>query len=174
MTIVMLIAIRSPLGAALAAGLAMAAAAFALSALGGDGVRDGEGDRKVREIRASSAPLLASDLAGFRERRRREGSGDVPLLTAWLAQYPTDDRRGMRDWLDYHAVRTGSLAGGFYVETSTGPGTDGWFRIEVDRAARRVELTCGGRPAPGCSGGRWRLHDFGLTRSYLLGANDEH
>jgi hypothetical protein len=30
-------------------------------------------NRRVREIRASSAPLLASDLAGFRERRRREG-----------------------------------------------------------------------------------------------------
>jgi hypothetical protein len=126
MTIVMLIAIRSPLGAA----------------LGGDDVRTGTGDRKVREIRASSAPLLASDLAGFRERRRHESHGGADLLDAWVAQFPDDARGGMRDWLEYHDARTGRLTGGW-------------------------------RPAPGCTGGRWRLDHFGHTRSYLLGANDE-
>jgi hypothetical protein len=78
----------------------------------------------------------------------------------------------MRDWLDYHDARVGATAAGSWVETSSGPGTDGWFRIEVDRRAGRVELTCGGEPAPGCASGRWRLVRFGHVSSYLLGADD--
>jgi hypothetical protein len=56
----------------------VAFAAFLLSTLDdeGGGVRDG--NRRVREIRASSAPLIASDLAGFQERMRREGRGYAP------------------------------------------------------------------------------------------------
>jgi hypothetical protein len=172
MTLLMPLLVRNPLGGVLAALLAAAAVALALSPLGNEGTSAGEGDRRVLQIRASSAPLLASDLAGFLERRRRAGRGDADLVAAWLAQYPDSERDEMRDWLDYHDARVGEAAGGPWVETSSGPGTDGWFRIEVDRAAGRVELRCGGEPAPGCAAGRWRLERFGLTPGYLLGAND--
>jgi hypothetical protein len=117
----------------------------------------------VLRIRASSAPLIAADLAGVWDRRP-----DSDLLPVWLAQYSGDDRRQMRDWLSYHHARVSAGAVRLRVETSSGPGTDGWFRLEVDRRAGRVALTCGGSPAPGCTGGRWRLDRFGLIPADLL------
>jgi hypothetical protein len=68
-----LVLVRHPL--AVAASLLPLAllAALLLSTLGeGDHAVRG-GDRRGLEIRAQSAPLVASDLAGFQERRRREG-----------------------------------------------------------------------------------------------------
>src|SRR5688572_22059700 len=132
----MIVAIRNPLGAALAALIALAV--FGLSSLDDEGRRTGDGNRKVREIRASSAPLLAADLAGFAERRRREGRGMSGLVEAWLAQYRDDAREDMRDWLGYHDARVSAGVGLVRIETSSGPDTGGWFRIEVDRARDRV------------------------------------
>jgi hypothetical protein len=158
----MLVVIRNPVALLLGALLASASVVFALAGMGNEDRRLG-GDSKVLRIRASSAPLLASDLAGFWDRRR-----DADVLSGWLAQYPADDRPGMRDWLSYHDARVSAGRARLRVETSSGPGTDGWFRLEVDRRASRVEPRCGGWPAPGCVRGRWRLDDFGLRPSDLL------
>ena len=66
----MLVVVRNPIGVGIGLLALLAVLAPALSALGeGAGTRDG--DRRVREIRATSAPLIASDLAGFEERMRR-------------------------------------------------------------------------------------------------------
>ena len=71
----MVMLVRNPIGAGLSLLAIVAFAAFVLSTLvgGGGAVRDG--NRRVHEIRASSAPLIASDLAGFQERMRRQGQG---------------------------------------------------------------------------------------------------
>ena len=167
----MLAVIRNPIGPVLAALLATAGVIFALSSFNNEGSREADPNRRVREIRASSAPLLASDLAAFIERRRRSGLSDADPVAAWLSQFPRNDRGEMRDWLDYHDARIGVTATGYRLETSSGPGTDGWFRVEVDRRSRRVSATCGGEPAPGCASGRWRLEGFGHASSYLLGEN---
>ena len=159
----MLVVIRYPVALLVGALLALAGVAFALTGMGDEGRRSG-GDAKVLRIRASSAPLLASDLAGFWDRGR-----DANVLSGWLAQYSGDDRGRMRDWLEYHDVRVSAGRTRLRVETSSGPGTDGWFRIEVDRHAGHVELRCGGEPAPGCRSGRWRLDRFGLRPADLLG-----
>ena len=74
----MLVLVRNPVGAGLSLLAVPAFVAFALSTLEGEGGGAGDGDRRVREIRASSAPLIASDLAGFQERMRREGRGYAP------------------------------------------------------------------------------------------------
>ena len=130
-------------------------------------------DRKVERILADSAPLVAADLAGFQERRRREGRGyarDTEALVGdWLTQFGAEHRRQMRDWTQYHGVQASAGRHGFVVETSSAPAADGWYRLKVDRRARRVSATCGGSPAPGCVGGRWRIEDHGLVRRYLLG-----
>ncbi len=127
----------------------------------------------MREIRASSAPLIASDLAGFQERMRRDGRGYAPdtetLVDAWLTQFPRRERRKMRDWTDYHGVQGSATSSGFVVETMSAPDADGWYRLEVERKAGRIAATCGGRPTPGCTDGRWRLQAHGLPASYLLG-----
>jgi len=74
----MLVLVRNPIGAGLSLLAVLALAAFVLSTLDGEGGALPDGDRRVREIRASSAPLIASDLAGFQERMRREGRGYAP------------------------------------------------------------------------------------------------
>jgi hypothetical protein len=169
----MLVLVRHPLGAGASALALLALLAFVLSGLDDDGGGVRDGDQKVREIRASSAPLIASDLAGFQERRRREGRAYArdteALVSAWLGQFEADERRGMRDWTEYHGVLASATASGFVVETSSAPGTDGWYRLKVDRRAGRIRATCGGTPAPGCRRGRWRIGSHGLNKRYLLG-----
>ena len=74
-------------------------AVFLLSALDErtGAVRDG--DRRVLRIRAGSAPLVASDLAGFQERRRREGRGYArdtdALVAAWVRRLEPRERDEM-------------------------------------------------------------------------------
>jgi hypothetical protein len=127
----------------------------------------------VREIRASSAPLIASDLAGFQERMRREGRGyarnTVPLIDAWLRQFPRSERREMRDWTEYHGVQASATSSGFAIETASAPDANGWYRLEVERKTGRIAATCGGGPTPGCADGLWRFQAHGLPASYLLG-----
>jgi hypothetical protein len=169
----MVILVRNPIGAGLGLLAVVAFAAFVLSTLedGSGAVRDG--DSRVREIRASSAPLIASDLAGFQERMRREGRGYArttgTLIDAWLRQFPRSERRKMRDWTDYHGVQGSATRSGFVIETASAPDADGWFRLEVERKAGRITASCGGSPAPGCAKGRWRFQAHGLVASYLLG-----
>jgi len=147
--------------------------AFILSTLdqGAGAVHDG--NRRVREIRASSAPLIASDLAGFQERVRREGRGYArdtdALINAWLKQFPRRERHEMRDWTGYHGVQASATGSGFAIETMSAPEADGWYRLAVERKAGRISATCGGSPAPGCVEGRWRFQAHGLPASYLLG-----
>ena len=163
---------RSPLVAVLPLVLVLVLALVVALAMGGWGT-EGEGDRRVLEIRAGSASLIAADVAQLEEQRRRNGEGYAAgetLLADWLAQFPRRDRRRMLDWSRYHDLRTETHRGGFSVHTSSGPGASGWFSIEVDRRARRVEAACGGEPAPGCRNGRWRIARHGLQESYLLGS----
>jgi hypothetical protein len=169
----MVILVRNPIGAGLSLLALVAIAAFVLAAIddGGGAARDG--NRRVREIRASSAPLIASDLAGFQERMRRQGRGYAPdtraLIDAWLTQFPRRDWHEMRDWTGYHGVQASATRSGFVIETMSAPEADGWYRLEVERKAGRISATCGGSPAPGCVGGRWRIQRHGLVASYLLG-----
>lgn len=166
----MLVLVRHPIGAGAGVLGLLTLALLVLSTLDGraDGVRGG--DRRVLEIRAESASLIASDLAGFQERRRREGRGYArgteALVSSWLTQFDRRERGGMRDWTEYHGVHASASGSRFVVETSSGPGTDGWYRLTVDRRAGRVTARCGGDPAPGCSRGRWRIGTHGLPRSY--------
>jgi hypothetical protein len=168
----MLVVVRHPIGAGVSLVGLLALLAFVLSMLddGAGGVHDG--NRRVREIRASSATLIASDLAGFQERMRREGRGYArdtdALISAWLEQFPRRDRREMRDWTGYHGVQASATSSGFVIETMSAPEADGWYRLEVERNAGRISATCGGSPAPGCVGGRWRIQAHGLPASYLL------
>ena len=163
---------RNPTGATLAALLVAGVAVLVF--LGIDGWADGEGrgERRVLEIRAQSASLIAADVAQFEERRRREGDGYAAgetLLADWLGQFPSAERERMLDWSHYHALRADTRPGGFAVRTSSGPGTSGFFRVEIDREAGTVSATCGGDPAPRCVNGRWRVEQHGLERAYLLG-----
>jgi hypothetical protein len=127
----------------------------------------------VERIRADSAPLVAADLAGFQERRRREGRDYAreteALVADWLAQFDSEHRGQMREWAQYHGVHATATRRGFVIETASAPTADGWFRLAVDRRTRTVAATCGGDPAPGCVNGRWRIRDYGLVRAYLLG-----
>jgi hypothetical protein len=167
----MLVVIRNPIGAGVSLLALLAFAALVLSMLGDHGGRDR--NRTVREARASSAPLIASDLAGFQERMRRQGRGYAPdtaaLINAWLRQFPRRDRRKMRDWTSYHGVEGSATRSGFVVETMSAPDADGWFRLEVRPRAGRIVTTCGGSPVPGCREGRWRFQAHGLPAAYLLG-----
>jgi hypothetical protein len=169
----MLVVVRHPIGAGVSLVALLAVLAFLLSLLegGAGGVHDG--DRRVREIRAGSATLIASDLAGFQERMRRDGRGYArdtdALVDAWLTQFPRRDRHQMRDWTGYHGVEASATSSGFVIETMSAPQADGWYRLEVERRAARILATCGGSPAPGCVGGRWRIQAHGLPASYLLG-----
>jgi hypothetical protein len=169
----MVILVRNPIGAGLSLLAVLAFAAFVLSALGSEGGVARDGDRRVREIRASSATLIASDLAGFQERVRRDGRGYLPdtdaLIDEWLKQFPRGERRKMRDWTGYHGVDASATRSGFVVETLSAPGANGWFRLEVEREAGRITATCGGSPAPGCRKGRWHYQAHGLPARYLLG-----
>jgi hypothetical protein len=164
--------VRNPIAAALAALLVVALAVGAYLGLDSWENGEGRGERRVLEIRARSAPLIAADVARFEENRRREGrdyAAGETLLADWLAQYPRGERPRMLEWTRYHSLRTDTRAGGFSVRTASGPGVSGFFRIDVDRDARTVRATCGGDPAPGCVAGRWRVESQGLRRSYLLG-----
>jgi hypothetical protein len=169
----MLITIRSPFGVAIAAGLVAAFLALGLTRLGDKAERAATANDKVRQIRAESAPLVASDLIQYQERRRRAGqpyaANTAELVDGWLVQFGEDNREQMLDWIAYHDATGGAGASRAWAETSSGPGTDGWFRVEVDRAAGRVDATCGGSPAPGCVAGRWAIGEFGLSAEYLLG-----
>jgi hypothetical protein len=78
-------------------------------------------------------------------------------LVVALAAVGNEGRRGSDP---NHRVRE--------IRASSAPGTDGWFRVSVDRRGGRVTLACGGSPAPGCRAGRWRLDDFGLRPRDLL------
>ena len=55
------------------------------------------------------------------------------------------------------------------LEGGAGGVDEGDHRLEVERKAGRIHATCGGSPAPGCIGGRWRIQAHGLPASYLLG-----
>jgi hypothetical protein len=169
----MVILVRHPVGAGLSLLAVAAFAAFVLTALADRGGAARDGDRRVREIRASSAPLIASDMAGFQERMRRDGRGYAPdtetLVAAWLTQFPRGERRKMRDWTEYHGVEGSATSSGFVIETMSAPDADGWYRLEVERKAGRITATCGGWPTPGCTEGRWRYEAHGLPASYLLG-----
>jgi hypothetical protein len=169
----MLVLVRTPIGARLTLLALVAVAAILLSELDDRGAGVGDGNRKVREIRASSAPLIASDLAGYQERMRREGrcyARDTDaLINDWLTQFPRRERRRMRDWSEYHGVQASATKAGFTIDTASAPDADGWYRLEVKRKAGRITATCGGSPAPGCRKGRWRIQAHGLVASYLLG-----
>jgi len=169
----MLVLVRHPLGAgAMLLSLALLAA-FLLSTLDEPSGAVRDGDRRVLEIRATSAPLLASDFAGFQERRRREGRGYArgtdALVAAWVRQFEPRERDEMIEWSRYHGTHASATRRGFVVETSSGPGASGWYRLEVDRRAGTVERTCGGDPAPTCRKGRWPKDAHGAVDSYLLG-----
>jgi hypothetical protein len=169
----MLVGIRHPVGIGVSALALLSFLAFVLSSVYGEAGGAGGRDPKVERIRADSAPLIASDLAGFQERRRRAGRGYAPdteaLVGDWLTQFGAEHRRQMREWTRYHGVRASATRHGFAIETLSVPGADGWYRLEVDRRARRVAATCGGDPAPGCVDGRWAIAAFGQVRGYLLG-----
>jgi hypothetical protein len=169
----MLIPFRHPVGIAVSALALVSFLGFVLASVYGEpgGVRGR--DLKVERILASSAPLVASDLAGFQERRRREGRGYAldtdALVSDWLTQFDREHRREMREWTQYHGVQASATRTRFVIETMSAPAADGWFRLVVDRRAGRVSATCGGDPAPGCVNGRWSTLDHGLVRSYVLG-----
>lgn len=90
-------------------------------------------------------------------------------MAHWLEQLAPKHRRKMRGWTEYHGLQGSAAQRGFVIETTSAPAADGWYRLEVDRRAHRVNATCGGSPAPGCINGHWRYQDRGLARSYLLG-----
>src|SRR4051794_12606150 len=169
----MLVPFRHPVGIAVSALALLSFLGFVMASVYGEpaGVRGR--DLKVARIRASSAPLVATDLAGFQERRRREGRGYAPdteaLVGDWLTQFDAEHRRQMRDWTQYHGVQARATRAGFVIDTVSAPAADGWFRLEVARRARLVSATCGGHPAPGCVDGRWQVEDYGLVRRYVLG-----
>lgn len=168
----MLILVRNPLGAGVSLLAMLAFLGLVLSTLD-DRAAGRDPNRTVREARATSAPVLASDLAGFQERMRRQGRGYAPdtaaLIHAWLKQFPRRDWGMMRDWANYHLAEGSATKSGFVVETMSAPDADGWFRLEVRRRAGRIIATCGGSLAPECTEGRWRFSAHGLTASYLLG-----
>ncbi len=169
----MVVLVRNPIGAGAGLLALLAFLALTLSMLDGSAGAGGDGNRTVREARATSAPLIASDLAGFQERMRRQGRGYAPdketLLDRWLTQFPPRERRKMLNWTEYHGVQASATGSGFVVETVSAPDANGWFRLEVRREAGRIIATCGGSPAPGCSEGHWRYSAHGLPASYLLG-----
>jgi hypothetical protein len=169
----MLVGIRHPVGIGALALALLAFAAFLLSTVYGDAGGTRSGDRRVEAIRADSAPLIASDLAGFQERLRREGRGYAPdteaLIGAWLRQFDSEHRGQMREWTRYHGVDASATRTAFVIETSSAPGRDGWYRLTVDRRAGRIDARCGGSPTPGCRDGRWRVGRYGQVRRYLLG-----
>ena len=169
----MVVLVRHPVGAGLSLLGLVTFVAFVLSALVDEGGAARDGNRRVREIRASSAPLIASDLAGFQERMRRDGRGYArdteALVDAWLTQFPRRERRKMRDWTQYHGVQASATRSGFAIQTASAPDADGWYRLDVERKAGRIVATCGGAPTPGCADGRWRFQAHGLVASYLLG-----
>jgi hypothetical protein len=169
----MLVGIRHPVGLA-----AVSLAAIALLVLlfqqlaypGGAAVR---GDEKVDRILADSAPLIVSDLAGFQERRRRQGRGYAldtdRLIAAWTRQFRAKDRRQMREWTRYHGLEASATRSAFVIEALSAPGRTGWYRLTVDRGAHAITARCGGDPSPGCHSGRWRIEKYGEVRGYLLG-----
>jgi hypothetical protein len=169
----MLVQFRHPVGIAVSALALLSFLGFVLASVYGQPSGAGGRDLRVERILASSAPLVAADLAGFQERRRRDGRGYArdtqELVGDWLTQYDARHRRQMLDWTEYHGVHASATRHGFVVETVSAPDADGWYRLEVDRRARRVSATCGGSPAPGCVSGHWRTEDFGLVRRYVLG-----
>jgi len=168
----MLVLVRNPIGAGVSLLAMLAFLAVVLSSLD-DSAAGRDRDRTVREARATSAPLIASDLAGFQERMRRQGRGyardTTALIHAWLRQFPRRDWGKMRDWANYHGAEGSATKSGFVVETMSAPDADGWFRLEVRRRAGRIIATCGGSLAPGCREGHWRFSSHGLPASYLLG-----
>jgi hypothetical protein len=169
----MLVGIRHPVGIGVSLLALVSVLALLLSSVYGDsrGVR--RADPNVDRILADSAPLIASDLATFQERRRRMGLGYLrdtdALVSAWVRQFGPRDRRRMRDWTRYHGVEASATRSGFAIEALSAPARSGWYRLTVDRRARRVVARCGGDPAPGCSRGRWNIERHGLIRAYLLG-----
>jgi hypothetical protein len=169
----MLVLVRNPIGVGAGLVALLAFLALLLTTLGDSAGAGRDRNRTVRESRATSATLIASDLAGFQERMRRQGRGYAPdtatLVHAWLRQFPRRDWRMMRDWTEYHGLHASATSSGFVLETMSAPDADGWFRLEVRRAAGRIVATCGGSPAPGCSDGHWRVSAHGLPASYLLG-----
>ena len=169
----MAVLVRKPIGAGAGLLALLAFLALALSTPDGSAGAGGDRNRTVREARATSAPLIASDLAGFQERMRRQGRGYATdtetLVDRWLTQFPRSERRKMRDWTEYHGVHASATRSSFVVETVSAPDADGWFQLEVRRGAGRTIATCGGSPAPGCSAGHWELSAHGLAASYLLG-----
>jgi hypothetical protein len=82
----MLVPFRHPVGIAVSALALLSFLGFVLASVYGEpaGVRGR--DLKVERIRASSAPLVAADLAGFQERRRREGRGYASDTQSLLAR----------------------------------------------------------------------------------------
>ena len=169
----MLIPFRHPVGIAVSALALLSFLGFVLASVYGDPGRVRGRDLRVERIRATSAPLVASDLAGFQERRRREGRGYArdteSLVNDWLTQFDAEHHRLMRDWTEYHGVKASATRTRFVVETISTPTAGGWYRLAVDRRARQVNATCGGNPAPGCVNGQWRIAEYGLIRRYLLG-----
>jgi hypothetical protein len=169
----MLVYIRHPVGIGATALSLLLFLAFLLSSVYGNesGVR--RADPKVDRILATSAPLIASDLATFQERRRRMGLAYLPdtdaLVSAWARAFPERNRAEMRDWTGYHGVQATATRSRFSIETLSAPGRSGWYRLTVDRRTGRVIARCGGDPSPGCRAGRWRIEDHGLVRRYLLG-----
>ena len=101
----MLVPFRHPVGIAVSALALAALLILAVLKLTSPGDAPVQRDRKVERIRASSAPLVAADLAGFQERRRREGRGyarDTEALVGdWLTQFGAKHRRQMREWTQY-------------------------------------------------------------------------
>ena len=101
----MLVGFRYPVGLALGSLALTALLVLFLPKLVGPGDPAVQRDRKVERILADSAPLVAADLAGFQERRRREGSGyarDTEALVGdWLTQFGAKHRRQMREWTQY-------------------------------------------------------------------------
>jgi hypothetical protein len=169
----MLVGIRHPVGIGVSVLALLCFLLFALSTVYGDPGGARRADPKVDRILADSAPLIASDLAMFQERRRRMGLGYLrdtdALVSAWLGQFGPRDRGRMRDWTGYHGARASATRSRFVIETLSAPGRSGWYRLTVDRRAGRVLARCGGDPAPGCRGGRWQIQQYGLIRRYLLG-----
>jgi hypothetical protein len=169
----MLVGVRHPLGLGVSLLGLLVFLAFLLETQGEGSRTVHRADPKVDRILASSAPLIASDLAGFQERRRRQGLGYLrdteSLVSAWVAQFGAKDRDRMRDWTRHHGLYATATRSGFVIETSSAPGRDGWYRLTVDRRAGIVTSKCGGNPAPGCRAGRWQIESRGLNERYLLG-----
>jgi hypothetical protein len=82
------------------------------------------------------------------------GSAEGPAVTRWARSY---------------SLEASATDSSFVIEAAGRKAPGVWFRIAVDRQARRVRATCGGDPTEYCMDGHWPIESFGLYESYVFG-----